>query len=180
MKKIKDKNIILAKYNIMIQNIPSQHIVTMAARHNKDYEIEFVNTELAKDMYTIKCFLRFIDKNYRIRVLLTSNILSYPALDVTWRFEESKFDHAARVFHRICDELDYIKTHTDENSVPLSVLSATVREALKPIAVSFRESVHNLNIDEAVHNPGEGDWRTSLYGDRYPSKSKEKGSLIKD
>lgn len=164
---------------MFVRNIPTIHIVHEAARSNKDYEIEFVNTEKSKDLYVLKIFLRFVDDQYRIRLILVSSILAYPALDMTWVFENSQYSTAARVFHRICDEADYIKTHTDENTIPLQILAASIREAVKPISVSHQETTHIPFIDESAREPGVSDWRESLYGDRYPKNSKEKGSLTK-
>lgn len=159
---------------MFISGIPSNQIVKDAARRTKDYELEFVNTEYNNDTYVLKIFLRFLDdKQYRIRILLTSSILAYPALDLIWIFDEKEYELASRVFHRICDEADYIKTHIDEHNVPIPTIAAAIREAVKPISVTHQEKKNILSYDESNREAGVSDWRYSIYGSRFPSLSKE-------
>lgn len=119
----------------MIQGIPSAQIVSEAARRNKDYEVDFANTESNE----LKAFLRHSDKQYKVRLVLISGILAYPALDMVWVFTDEEYELASRVFHRICDEVDDVKTHYDQSMTPISTLGAQIREAVKPISSSHRE-----------------------------------------
>ena len=64
-------------------------------------------------------------------------------------FEESEYELASRVFHRICDEIDDVKTHYDQSMTPISTLGAQIREAIKPISSSHREKTNIPWIDEA-------------------------------
>lgn len=157
---------------MLIKNISPELIINTAGRHNKDYEIEFINTDTSKDTYILKVFLRYADNQYKIRLILTSSILAYPALDLVWEFQEKEYDLASRVFHRICDEADYLKIHTDEESTPLQTLSAMIKESVKPISVSHQKITNIPSIDESFREQGESDWRKSLYGNRYPDKQK--------
>ena len=61
----------------MIQGIPSTQIVSEAARRNKDYEVDFANTESNNDIYELKAFLRHGDERYKVRLVLVSGILAY-------------------------------------------------------------------------------------------------------
>ena len=58
----------------MITNkIPSNMIVKTAARRNKDYVVEFVNTDSNSDFYELKIYLRRYSQDetdfYKIRLL---------------------------------------------------------------------------------------------------------------
>lgn len=163
---------------MFIKGISTKHIVNKIAQITRDYEVEFINTEYNKDTYTVKVFLRFINDEYRIRLLIVSDILSYPALDMIWIFGEKEYDLATRVFHRIADEVDYVKTHNDNHNIPASTLAAKVRESVKPISIKHQEKKNILWLDEVNKEAGVSDWRKSLYGNRFPNESsKEKNQI---
>ena len=69
---------------MIVQGIPSAQIVSDSARRNKDYEVDFANTESNNDIYELKAFLRHGDERYKVRIVLVSGVLAYPALDMTW------------------------------------------------------------------------------------------------
>ncbi len=159
---------------MFVQGIPSNHIVNTTATRNKDYELEFINTDSNSDMYELKVFLRkFEDDHYKIRLILSSSILAYPALEMTWIFDLDEYEMASRVFHRVCDEVDDIKVHYDGSMMPASTLGAKIREAVKPISLNHQKKAHILWLDEAVRIAGESDWRKSIYYNRYPNYNKE-------
>ncbi|KKM87171.1 hypothetical protein LCGC14_1271590 [marine sediment metagenome] len=147
----------------------------VAARMNKDYELEFINSDSNNDVYALKVFLRRsdLDKDYKVRTIITSSILAYPAFDMSWSFKEEEYDLASRVFHRICNEVDDIKTDFDRSMAPITVVAGKVREYLKPISVNHIEKTHILPIDEAHRELGESDIRMSIYHGHYPHMSKE-------
>lgn len=169
-------------YNLsmLIQGIPSTQIVHEAARRNKDYQVDFANTETNNDIYELKAFLRHGNEEYKVRIVLISCILAYPALDMVWVFKEDEYELASRVFHRICDEIDDVKTHYDQSMTPISTLASQLREALKPISSSHQEKTNIPWVDEAGKLAGVSDWRFSLYRGQYPKMMKaDKEQVIK-
>jgi len=162
----------------MIKGIPSSQVVVTAAKRNKDYEVDFANTESNNDIYTLKSFLRKGNDEYKVRLVLISSILAYPALDMVWVYEDKEYDLASRVFHRICDEIDDVKTHYDRSMMPVSTLAAHIREAAKPISVSHQEKTNIPWIDEAGKFAGVPDWRESLYRGQYPNMTREEKAQI--
>ena len=158
-------------------------IVKTAARRNKDYVVEFVNTDSNSDFYELKIYLRRYSQDetdfYKIRLLLVGNILAYPALEMVWTFGEEQFELASRVFHRICDESDEIKVEFDSSRMPVATLSAKIREYVKPISSSHQENKHQVPLNEAQKLPGVSDWRQSIYSNRYPNMSKKEKDAIK-
>jgi len=159
-------------------------IVATAARRNKDYEVEFVNTDINSDTYTLQLFLRRCanaeNPHYKIKLAIISNILAYPALEMIWDFEENEYELASRVYNRVADEVDEIKTDFDRSMTPVATLASIVREAAKDISVSHQEKYFMLPIDEAAGLKGVSDWRWSLYSGRYPNTSKkEKQKMMK-
>jgi len=167
---------------MIVQNIPSKMIVKTAARRNKDYTVEFVNTDSNSDFYELKAFLRRYDQDdtsfYKIRLLLVGNILAYPALEMVWTFGEEQFELASRVFHRICDEIDEIKVEFDKSMMPVASLAAKIREYVKPISISHQEKKNQIALDAADRTAGVSDWRKSIYSNRYPNMSKEEKNAI--
>jgi len=160
---------------MFIRGIPTNHIVEGAARLNKHYELEFINSDTNNDIYTLKVFLRRsdLDKDYKLRVIVISNILAYPAFEMSWSFDDKDYELASRVYHRICNEVDDIKTDYDRSMAPITVVVPKIREALKPISSSHLEKTHILPIDEAKKNAGESDIRFSIYHGHYPQMSKD-------
>lgn len=160
---------------MFIKGIPDKHIVHEAARLNKDYEIEFVNSNKNSDIYTLQAFLRRsdLDNDYKIRVLVTSNTLAYPAFEMTWSFADNEYDLASRVYHRVCNEVDDIKTGYDRSMAPITVVVPHIREAVKPISTSHIVKAHMVPIDESQRLAGEADPRFTLYRGQYPQMSKE-------
>jgi len=132
----------------------------------------------------LKIFLRRYNQDnnsfYKIRLLLTSNILAYPALEMSWIFEDEEYELASRVFHRICDEVDEIKIEFDSSMMPVATLAAKIKEYVKPISASHQENKYQIPLNEAQKLPGVSDWRQSIYSNRYPNMSqKEKKELKK-
>jgi len=166
---------------MIIKGIPTSHVVSTnektvtASRRHKDYEVEFINSDRNNDIYHLKVFLRRnnLDNDYKIRVVIISDILAYPALDMSWSFDNDSFKLASKVFYRICDEVDDIKIDFDRSMAPISIIGGKVRESLKIISTSRLEKTHILPLDEASLIKGESDYRFSIYHGHYPQMSKE-------
>ena len=158
---------------IIHNNIPSNQIVCKIAKSNKDYGVEFINTESNSDMYSLKIYLRRHHDKFKIRLALISSILAYPALEMIWNFDDDEYELSSRVFHRICDEADEVKTYYDQSMMPASTLSAKIKESVKPISMSHQEKTHIPSIDENNKTSGVSDWRMSLYSGHYPHTTKE-------
>jgi len=170
---------------MLIKGIPSDQIVHTAARRNKDYELDFLNTDSHNhDTYTLKIALRRIElddeEEFRVKLTLTSNVLAAPALENSWLFKDGEFEVASRVYHRICDEVDDVKSDFDRSMTPISTLAALIREAIKPISVSRQEKSNMLPIDEAKRIHGVSDWRKSIYSDRYPNMTNREKNKLKE
>ena len=159
----------------MITGIPPKQIVKTAARLNKDYEVEFLNADTNNDIYTLRAFLRRsdLDDDYKVKTIITSNVLAYPAFEMSWSFGDREYELASRVFHRVCNEIDDIKTDFDRSMAPITVVAGKVRECLKPISIAHIEKSHILPVDEAHREVGESDIRFSIYHGHYPKLSQE-------
>ena len=158
---------------MLVQGIPSGQIVSVAAPRNKDYDLDFANSDSSSDVYALRIFLRKSEKGYKIRLVLTSSILAYPALEMAWTFDDDEYELASRVFHRICDEADDIRVHYDSSMAPAATIGAKIREAVKPISANHQEKTNILSIDEAHRLAGVSDWRYSIYANRYPNMTNE-------
>lgn len=161
----------------MIKGIPSKLIVKTSAKNNKDYELDFINTDSNSDQYELKVFLRKYDQDstelYKIRLILKSGILAYPALEMSWKFDDDEYELASRVFHRICDEVDFVKTEFDKSMMPVSTISAKIKESIRPISIKHQEHLDSVPMKELTKLEGVSDWRMSIYSGRYPNTSKD-------
>ena len=160
---------------MLVNGIPSGHIIDKIARRNKDYELEFINTDSNSDKYGLSVHLRRNaqknNEHYKIRLAVISSILAYPALEMTWIFGDEEYETASRVYHRICDEVDDAKTDFDQSMMPVVTIAAKIREGVKPIAAARQEKHNILPIDESNLLKGVSDWRHSIYSNRYPNMS---------
>ena len=163
---------------MMIQGIPPSQIVKTSARRNKDYEFEFVNSDSNSDVYVLRIFLRKSEEKYKVRLVLITSILAYPAFEMSWVFDDDEYELASRVFHRVCDEADAIKEDFDQSMMPAPVIAAQLRETVKLISLSHQEETHNLPLDEAKRLAGVSDWRQSIYSNRYPNMTTEEKQKI--
>lgn len=165
---------------MLIEGIPSSQIVDKIAANNKDYELEFSNSDNNSDVYVLRIFLRKFENTYKIRLVLASSILAYPALEMSWTFDDNEFELASRVFHRICDEADDAKVHYDTSMMPVSTVAARIREAVKPISLNHQETTNIPTVDEAHRLMGVSDWRYSIYANRYPNMSAKERQEIRE
>lgn len=163
---------------MIIKGIPSGQIVSTAARVNKDYDLEFANSDSNSDVYVLRIFIRKFEQQYKVRLVLNSSILAYPALEMAWVFNEEDYELASRVFHRICDEADDVKVHYDRSMAPASIIASKLREAVKPISVSHQEKTNIPSLDEANRLAGVSDWRYSIYSNRYPNMTRSEKQKI--
>lgn len=167
---------------MIVTGIPSSQIVSTVAKLNRDYEVEFKNAGINNDVYTLKAFLRKhgAENQYKVRVLIVSNTLAYPALDMVWSFPEEQYEKASRVYHRICDEVDEINAEFGNSVAPVTVVASQVRESLKMISVDHVEKTSILWLDEAARIKGEPDARMTIYHGHYPNITKgEKDKIHK-
>lgn len=164
----------------IVTGIPSAQIITKEARSNKDYEVEFANSDSNSDVYVLRIFLRKFEDKYKIRLVLVSSILAYPALEMSWKFTSDEYELASRVFHRICDESDDVKVHYDRSMMPAPIIAAQIKEAVKPISMNHQEETHIFSIDESARIAGVSDWRQSIYSNRYPNMTAEEKQKIKN
>jgi len=98
--------------------------------------LDFLNTDSHNhDTYTLKIALRRLElddeEEFRVKLTLISNVLAAPALEDSWLFKNGEYEVASRVYHRICDEVDDVKTDFDRSMTPISTLAALLREAIK-------------------------------------------------
>lgn len=157
-------------------------MVEKTAMMNKDYELDFVNTDVNSDMYSLRIYMRRnnaeTDKHYLIKLSLISSILAYPALEMEWKFKDNEYEIASSTFHRICNEVDDVKMDFDRSMAPVATLAAKVREAVKPISISRQLKYAILPVDETNQMLLSSDWRMSLYSGRYPHMSREEKQKI--
>lgn len=168
---------------MFVKGLPTKQIVAKVSINDKDYELEFINTDSHSDTYVLKVFLRKYSQDneidYKIRMIIHCNTLSYPALDMVWAFKESEYDVASKTFYEICNEVDKIKEEYDRSMAPAVIIAPKIRECMKTVFLSYQEDSGNISIDESGRLAGVSDWRNSLYGNRYPNMSKEEKNRLK-
>lgn len=167
---------------MFVTGIPSNMIVSEATRRDRDYELEFVNTDSNSDLHTLRVFLRnnqdADNRSYKVRMQLVSGILAYPSFEAIWKFSDSEYSLASDLFQTVCNKVDEIHEEFNRSMAPVSIVAPKLREAMKLIAENRREKMNNLPLDEIKYEQGVSDWRSSIYSNRYPNMSQAEKDMI--
>lgn len=85
-----------------------------------------------------------------------------------WHYEKNELDRAKKTFNEIKIALQETMSDIEYNRPPMAVITPMVRAALQSIDIGRRERSGNYfhNWFEEVFK--EPDWRTTIYGNRYP------------
>lgn len=143
-------------------------ITKTAAIHGKEHGMKFVNTDSNSDSYNCEVFLKKTDYNVEVKLSLISSILAYPAFEQTWIYDTESYKKAAKTYNKVIYAIEDLKVDYESEITPGSTLAAMIREAMRPIDPTFKEATRQLPLDESSLIKGEADWRSSLYGNRYP------------
>ena len=132
--------------------------------HDVDYAVYANN-----DGYAGK--VQLVENNNKI--VLTARILNsvyhFPLLEEQWHYMPQEKRRSIKTFNRVVNILEDIKVEIEAEEMPGPTLQGLMREELRFIDIDRKKGSSNRSLEAAKFIPGESDWRSSLYGNRYPT-----------
>lgn len=125
---------------------------------------------------------RYIYDPYQVRVYLTKVGEDKYALSLTlshiwsggivwqdfWRYNIKEPTIAKKTYRDVSKAADKIFQDFRSNEIPNNLLHTYLREAVRHIDLEHKPSSRIPSVDWAREQDGHADWRTSIYGTRYP------------
>jgi hypothetical protein len=161
------------------QSIPAGHLIWSSTEDELENSIDFVNVDSNSDFYTLHNYLRFNDDCNKVRLILTSGILAYPAMEMCWKFKKNEYKTARTTFFAVNYIIEQVKEQFDKSMAPITTLAPMLKEACKDTFPDQLEKHFMLPLDELSNIRQSADWRSSLYSNRYPNMTKEEKNRIK-
>ena len=101
-------------------------------------------------------------------VAFYTRLYSFPLAEEVWHYDKAEMKRAMRTFNHLTHVLEDLKVDAEEEELPTPSIQGMVREAVRFIDVERKRPTNNPSLHTARYEPGEADWRKSLYGNRYP------------
>lgn len=111
-----------------------------------------------KDGYSLSCLI------YATQTGLTS-FVQY------WHYSNDELSKAKSIFSNIKSLVIKHRKELEHERTPMSVIVSTFKNVLNHLDIEHQETSGVTSFNFAKFQPVEADWRTSLYGTRYPSSS---------
>ncbi len=106
---------------------------------------------------------------YAVNVTYTTDIYAFPLFEETWIFAKGEGKRAIKVYNRIVNILEDLKAESEDAEVPTPSIQGKVREELRFVDVDRKKPPISISQAASRHEPGETDWRQTIYGNRYPN-----------
>lgn len=139
-----------------------------AAYNNRSHDVEYSVYE-NNDGYSGRVQL-VENKN---KIVLSARVLNkvyhFPLLEERWHYGMSERARALKTFNRVVNVMEDMKVEIENDETPGPILQGIMREEMRFIDVDRKKGTRNRSLEASKFEPGESDWRSSLYGNRYPS-----------
>lgn len=134
-----------------------EHLVNIAKQNNED---------------GVSCKVNLIENKNKIEINVNfiNDIWAFPMYTEVWVYPKEEMKRAVKSFNRIVNVLEDLKTDAEDDELPAPSVQGKAREELRYIDVDRKKPVNNPSQKAARSEPGEADWRNSLYGNRYPQQ----------
>jgi len=133
-------------------------------------EIELGNFQrYVCDSQTVKIFMTKTVKKIAISLITTHTYLGTAGWSIYWEFNLDQMKEAKKIFKKVCEIARDVTEYFITKEIPTVSFHATLRQRFKEIE---REDVIRTNIPIINYSydiPYETDWRSSIYGNRYPT-----------
>lgn len=96
-----------------------------------------------------------------------------------WHFNKKQHKVAQQTFETIKKIIDDIAEVFEYNRPPMAIISPICRNALQNVAIEHKERSGNYFFNWYQQLNHEADWRTTLYGNRYPVYQPESFNMAK-
>jgi hypothetical protein len=118
----------------------------------------FVKVQLTENVNKIILVAQFL-----------SDIYAFPLFKEIWHYKKGEMKRAIKTYNRVVNVLEDLKTDFEEDETPGPTLQGMAREELRFIDPDRKRSTNIRSLEASKDVPGEADWRSSIYGNRYPA-----------
>lgn len=122
----------------------------------------------ALDPYKCEVYLTKTDRKITVSVNVAHEMYGLVVFQDFWKFSLGEGATAKTVYGQVIDNVKRIFHLFESSETPNNMLHANIREAVRYISPEHKPSTRIPFIDAARHEKGEHDWRSSIYGTRYP------------
>lgn len=85
-----------------------------------------------------------------------------------WRFKQTQIGEAQKVFASVKSAVQKVFKQFRSNDIPNNLLHSYLREEVRHIGAEYKPKTRVPAIDWAAKIDGSPDWRSNIYGKRYP------------
>ena len=137
--------------------------------YKNEFQFEISDVDrYATDKYEANLALQETQNLYSIGFQMYNYQLGVTGAVQYWHYEKNELDRAKRTFNEIKTALKNIMQDIEYHRPPMAVITPMVRAAIQPIDVERKERSGNYFYNWFEELAKEPDWRTTIYGNRYP------------
>lgn len=138
--------------------------------YKDEFQFEIADVDrYATDKYFANLTLLETDNLYSIGFQMYNYQVGITGAVQYWHYEKNELDRAKKAFNEIKTALIETMSGIEYHRPPMAVITPMVRAALQNIDIGRKERSGNYFHNWFEELPKESDWRTTIYGDRYPS-----------
>ena len=122
------------------------------------------------DALEVKAFMMETPYKIAISVNIYNGHISEMMAQEFWRFKKSEKSLAKSVFKKLCAKMQDIIEEFKDTESPNNLVHAYFRSELRKIDSEHLPKTNVPSINYSMDVPYEPDWRSTLYGNRYPTR----------
>lgn len=135
-----------------------------------EFQFEIADVDrYATDKYVANLTLQETDKIYSIGFQMYNYQVGITGAVQYWHYEKNELKEAQKTFGELKKILAKTMSKIEFHRPPMAVITPMIRAAFQPVDLKHKERSGNYFYNWFEELPKESDWRTTLYGDRYPS-----------
>lgn len=121
------------------------------------------------DPYIVRVFItKLADKKVTVSINLMHNWSGMMAWQDFWKYDITDGAEAVRTYKKVTKAAADVFESFRTNEIPNNLLYSHLREAVRYIDLSHKPTSRIPHVDWAREQKGTADWRSSIYGTRYP------------
>ena len=138
--------------------------------YKDEFQFEIADVDrYATDKYFANLTLQETDKLYSIGFQMYNYQVGITGAVQYWHYEKNEFGQAKKSFNELKRILIKTMSDIEFHRPPMAVITPMVRAAFQPVDLRHKERSGNYFYNWFEELPKEPDWRTTLYGKRYPA-----------
>ncbi len=138
--------------------------------YKRDFTIEIADrNRYETDRSDITLAMRENEEGYSISCMVYASHVGVAAYVQYWHYKEDEFEQAIKTFNRVKRVSAKMGHEVDHAHIPMSVIIPMFRSGLQDIDIGHRERSGVYNFNQSLEVATESDWRTTIYGPRYPT-----------